>query len=335
RVMQALCYWFYRIKQGGFMLNQLLERAQCYDIETKVEGITNHLPMALIALDRLGATPERLDEYFLSYSEKLKPFQYSVYDQDFNWLEHLGDKDKFNVYLSFYSDQISLFGIKLALGKYINRLIQGCAASAFHALIRLSYGIIQENHKEIAFGLAHMSSHFMPLPVPMQVNTKPESVINHALRAFSKYVAVGDSVTKRITDISTKPEYSSVNYYPAGLTLRACSKLFSKLYLQSHDFTVLHTVTSCHAMRVLLPYIDDKDTALKSYWSASLVAILSIKDLKFNLIIKGEYLGNLDVQAVINSNDDHTIKLVFSCIEEYKHYNDVNYLKILSSKLKA
>ncbi|MUJ21670.1 questin oxidase family protein [Aliivibrio fischeri] len=317
------------------MLNELLERAQCYDVETRVGGITNHLPMTLIALDRLGAPAERLDEYFLSYSEKLKPFQNAACEKDFSWLKHLGNKDKFNAYLNFYSDQISLLGIKLALSKYINRLIQGCAASAFHALIRLSYGIIQENNKEIAFGLAHMSAYFMRLPVPIRVNSKPESVINNALRAFSKYVALGDSVTKRITDISTKPEYSSVNYYPADLSLRACSKLFSKLYLQSHDFTVLHTVTSCHAMRVLLPYIDDKDIALKSYWSAALVAILSIKDLKFNFVIEDEHSENLNLQTAINSNDDHTIKLVFSCIEEYKHYNDVNYLKILSGKLKA
>lgn len=314
------------------MLNELLERAQYYDIDTKVEGITNHLPMALIALDRLGASPERLEEYFAYYSEKLKPLQYSSYDKNFNWLEHLGDKDKFNVYLSFYSDQISLVGIKLALSTYIDKLIQGCAASAFHALIRLSYGIIQENYKEIAFGLAHMSSYFLPLPVPVRRNIKPEGVINNALRTFSNYVAVGDSVTKRITDISEKPEFSSVNYYPADLSLGACSTLFSKLYLQSHDFTVLHTVTSAHAMRVLLPYINDKDTALKSYWSAALAAIISIKDLKFNIITESEYSGNLNVKKVINSNDDHTIKLVFSCIEEYQYYNDANHLKILNIK---
>ncbi|MDX1303233.1 questin oxidase family protein [Photobacterium sp.] len=318
------------------MLNELLERVQHYDIDTKVKGITNHLPMALIALDRLGASPERLEEYFEFYSEKLKPLESLSYDEDFNWLEHLGEKEKFNVYLDFYSKQISLYGITSTLRTYIDKLIQGCAASAFHALIRLSYGIIQENPKEITFGLAHMSSHFILLPLPLKGDTKSQELVNNALNVFSNYTAVGNSVTQRMTDISNHPDFSRINSYPSDLSLGSFSTLFSQLYLQSNDFTMLHAVTSSHAMRVVLPYISDESTALKSYWSAALVAVLSIKNLNFNEIVEGNSIttDKLNFKNAINSNDDHMIKLVFSCVEEYRYYNKVNHLKILNGKLK-
>ncbi|MDN3685813.1 hypothetical protein QW180_28690 [Vibrio sinaloensis] len=46
------------------MLEELLIRAQQYDIDTASFGNTNHLPMALIALDKLGADENQLEDYF-------------------------------------------------------------------------------------------------------------------------------------------------------------------------------------------------------------------------------------------------------------------------------
>ena len=317
------------------MLNKLLNRAQGYDIETKVMGITNHLPMALIALERLGATPKRLNEYFEFYVEKLNPLEYFPYDGEFKWLNHLGEKDKFGAYLDFYLSQIYFYGINFTLSTHIEKLLQGCVASAFHALIRLSYGIMQLNSKEVAFGLAHMSSHFLLLPEPLKSDMQPSALIDKALNAFSNYEAVGDSITKRMTDIAEHHGFANVNRYPEDLSLGSFSTLFSQLYLRSNNFTILHTVTSCHAMRVLLPYIQDKNTALKSYWSAALVAVLSINHLSLSGIEVASFKSTdeLSFSDAIKSNDDHIIKLVFSCIEEYKYYNEINHLMILKEKL--
>jgi len=317
------------------MLEELLARAQDYDIDTKVGGFTNHLPMALIALDRLGASDARLKEYFQMYSENLKPLEYTSITEEFNWFEHLGERDKFGAYLEYYTNKINLNGWQAVLRSHIDKIIQGCAASAFHALIRLSYGIIQENAKEITFGLAHLSSHYLRLPESSKSENEPSAILNNALNTFSDYVASGDTITNRMIDIANHNKFTNINKFSSGLSLASLSHLFTQLYLRSSDFTVLHAVTSCHAMRIVLPYIEDKESALVGYWSAALVAILSVENLELRDVceIQTKSLEQLNVEIAAKSNDDHLIKLVFSCIEEHKNYKSINHMKILVSKL--
>ncbi len=53
-------------------------------------------------------------------------------------------------------------------------------------------------------------------------------------------------------------------------TLAQLATLAARLYAASDNFTVLHLVTSAHAMRVLLPWLDEGDVteALGHYWLA-------------------------------------------------------------------
>ncbi|MBN3495822.1 questin oxidase family protein [Vibrio neptunius] len=314
------------------MVNDLLRKAQEYDVETIVSGITNHLPMVLIALDELGAPIDRMNEFYDAYCNKLQPLKRSVLSNSFDWRLNLGKKESFSEYLEFYLIQISSHGFESAIRTYIDVLLQGCAAAAFHGLIRLSYGVSACNYTEVAFGLAHMSSHYEPIPKSRELNSSASEIINNALEEFLGYSAEGNSITERLSKISKHPLFINVNYHPSSLTLGELNNLFSDLYLQTNDFTVLHTITSCHAMRLVLPYVTDCDAAIRAYWSSIISAILSVKKLTFDKFHNYDLtpVENLNLSSIINSNNDHVIKLAHTCIEEYKHYENLNTLKVLN-----
>ncbi len=317
------------------MLETLLTKGQHYDISTQVNNFTNHLPMALIALNRLGASDEKLLAFNELYSVKLKSLKPISSVVNFDWTTLLGEKEQFSNYLVFYSTRVDEIGIELTIKEYIDTLIHGCAASAFHALIRLSYGVLQENKTEVAFGLAHLSAHYFTLPESTTSQLSPQKLFKQALVPFAQYNAVGSSITASMQDIIDHQQFAQVNVYPAVLTLSEMSKMFAKLYLQTDDFTVLHSVTSCHAFRTLQPFMQQPELALKSYWTATLVAVLSVNELTILPLDDRpiEQIEALDFNVAINSDEDHLIKLVFSCLEEYKHYGHVEHLRILNSKL--
>lgn len=317
------------------MLEKLLAQGQAYDVFTKTNGFSNHLPMTLIALERLGASNERLMEFFVKYSSNLKDIDPSSLSKAFAWDAHLGEENMFQAYLTFYANEIDQLGIDTVINTYIDRLIVGCAASAFHALIRLSYGVLQRNPKEVAFGLAHLSSHHVEMPKSSMSTLLLDAIFHNAADTFASHITLGETIAKKIVDIKDHPSLGAVNFYPALLTLESISDFFTRLYLRTNDFTVLHGVTSCHAMRVLLTFVENKDAAIRSYWTAALVSVLSINELKIaetpgiNIVP----IEDLDLESVINSNDDHLIKLVFSCLSEYQAFGNVNHLKILNTKV--
>jgi len=319
------------------MLETLLAKGQHYDIFTKVNNFSNHLPMTLIALNRLGASDKRLQAFNDYYATKLKPLESASFATEFAWEQHLGENELFTTYLAFYTQRVNELGINEALRKYIDTLIPGCAASAFHALIRLSYGVIQSNKTEVAFGLAHLSAFYFVIPDSTTSHLSAQTVFSQALASFSQYRVTGSSISAFMLDIVNHDQFLMVNLYPDSISLPEISDFFAKLYLQTGDFTVLHSVTSCHALRTLIPFMQQPELAIKSYWSAALVAVLSINDLEIKKLpeLSIEPIENLDFNVAINSADDHVIKLVFSCLEEYKQFGHRAHLMILNAKLQS
>ncbi len=65
-------------------------------------GYANHLPMVLVALDRMGASEQQLQNFTLVYEmnlEKSRPTGFQFITQE-NWTEFLGNKDFYELHLS-------------------------------------------------------------------------------------------------------------------------------------------------------------------------------------------------------------------------------------------
>ena len=62
---------------------------------------------------------------------------------------------------------------------------------------------------------------------------------------------------------------------PPEVDLTEIAKVCAAGYLRHNKFTLLHTVTGCHAARVIAPYLFDIDGALRCFWQAVVIAYLS------------------------------------------------------------
>ena len=58
--------------------------------------------------------------------------------------------------------------------------------------------------------------------------------------------------------------------------LRTIASLVVEVFSRYHHFTLLHGVTSCHALRRLLPYVENLQTAVSQYWYAICAAYLCV-----------------------------------------------------------
>lgn len=114
----------------GAKLNELLEANRRFD-SLYNEGLSNHLSMALIALDRMGGGDNVLESFFARYSKRLEPSRGPAAERD--------------------------------VGEAVAKLSLGVGASAFHGLIQTAYAIEHGNAQEIARGLEVWERTYLPL----------------------------------------------------------------------------------------------------------------------------------------------------------------------------
>ena len=117
----------------------LLEAGAGFDAEY-AGGLSNHRPMALLALARLGAPASRLEAFAQRYARRLQaapPPQ--AWPAGEPWDRRLGQRQAWPQYRDFFRQQLRRQGRPSLLRQVLPRLMQGCGAAAFHGLIRVAY----------------------------------------------------------------------------------------------------------------------------------------------------------------------------------------------------
>jgi len=137
--------------------------------------LANHLPMALVALEQMGAKPEHLDRFYARYCKKLSPIESSlglVFDEN-SWHKYLG-QDKYHIeYLDYFSKAIATDGVKLVMNKHLPILFRGVGGGAFHGLIRLAYAFDSSNEEEIIAALSYWAVSYLDLQADQYRGEKP------------------------------------------------------------------------------------------------------------------------------------------------------------------
>jgi hypothetical protein len=142
-------------------LERLLDDNARFDLGAR--GTFNHLPMALVALSRIGATEERLIEYFRWWEEnRALPRRDS--DQQINrndWQRYIGDARLSEALADCFRRWIVDRSSAEVVSTVLPQVSGGLAAAAFHGLICLAYGIEADHAGEIAGGLATLCSRYV------------------------------------------------------------------------------------------------------------------------------------------------------------------------------
>jgi hypothetical protein len=302
-------------------LGQLLDQGARFDAEYGA-GLSNHLPMALVALHRLGADDTRLGAFAARYAQKLEaappPQTWPAGDA---WTGRLGERAAWPAYRSLFAEWLGHEGGASVLAQVLPALMPGCGAAAFHGLIRVAYAAQVGHEGELADALAYWACRWLPLgEAPAGREADPRALLGALQSALPGWRSGQGLIFERMHEVASLPAFDNVAaQLKVGTgTLRALAHCAAGVYARSGNFTALHLVTSAHALRVLLPLIDDAQVAVGAYWRAFAAGFIA------SGAQPGPVPPPLDwaalAAAAIGSDDDHLIKLVDSCREEQRVY---------------
>jgi hypothetical protein len=299
--------------------------------------LANHLPMALLALDRLGADAAVMRRFADGYARKLLPA--AVPGSGLDPHDVLGSSGDYPRFLTFFQDRIREAGVEAVLHDWVPVLMPGLAASAFHGIIRLAYAIEGGLEDEIAPSLAYWASEYAALPLSLEPGEGTLDQIAERLRIkVENHEFKPGIIIDKMLEIAWDPALAGAMIQPAAPpSLREIAAFGLDAYRRREDFTLLHVVTGCHAFRIVQPYANDKALARRYLWQAVLVAWLTVVAAPAGRAQAGGDGPEAGEEAIaaraILSSDDHVVKLCYSALCEYREYGDPAYLRIAARKL--
>jgi len=268
--------------------------------------MANHLAMALVALDRLGANDDRLRKFAAFYQRRLraKPEREAARSAKF-------------------AAELREQGREAFLRDAVSSRTAGLASEAFHGLIRTAYAVDSGDDTDLPDALTSWDLGYEEVgrfeEKRWATALDPFAALNRDDR-FPKDLP-GRSITGRIRKIIAIPAFDDYRFGITNLALRDLAKMAVLLFLATGDFTVLHLVTACHATRVLQPYL--ATDAVDHLCVAMLAAYASIGRPDFDPDLQPA-AGLPDWPSLaaraITSNDEHDLKVVYSCQQEEAEY---------------
>jgi hypothetical protein len=268
-------------------------------------GMFNHLPMALLALDRLGADEARLRAFAAVYSRQLRPKSARETETAAGFSRDLRER-----------------GRDALLGEVVPRLAEGTGSEAFHGLIRLAYAVDSGDDVDVPDALAAWTLGFSALPDVSEV--EPFATFAEAYAAIAADESLprsfeGRSISGRIAKVVALPAFRTHRGGVANVDLREMAMISAQVFASTGDFTALHMVTGCHAMRVLRPFLPPR--AFSNFATAVLAAYVTIGRPPIAELSTRALPDEAALAArTVASDDDHDLKLVYSCLREEAEY---------------
>lgn len=318
------------------VLTGLLDANQRFALDAR--GTTNHLPMALVALSRIGASDRQLEDFFRGWetNRALPRVENALSVNDDNWARYVGDSAAFDALSGYFRQRIAREGIGSVVQASFPALQRGAASNAFHSLIRLAYAIECGHPGEAAAGLASLTASYLDLGEYIDYGKAHQaSTVNEALARLSRGLhgtSHGQgSIVATLKAVAADPRFSRALLLPPLPSTRLLGDLASAaiaLYWQTANFTVLHMVTFTHAARVIFsryPALLSPPT-ITALWTAYCAAYAAVGAPPLDeddLVAANPGLSWPEIfAAAAASRDDHVIKMVYTCSEEERHYGN-------------
>jgi hypothetical protein len=308
-------------------------------------GTVNHLPMALVALDHMGADAARLKAYFDWWEANVAlpregpetPVAYA------DWRGALGAPASFAPLAETLEAEILARGASAVIAELGPTLLAGPGTLAFHAVIRLAYGLEAGHAGEIAKGLASWVATFRDLA--LDTGSRPPAASPKAgLDAVAATVGgrppMPGSITGAMAMVARDESFlAGLSGAPStdGSLLAALAQASLRLYWQVPNFTVIHMITATHATRLVFARAPRLATpaAAQALWGAWLAAYATVGAPVFeDRAPEGPAAAWPQIfAAAVASDDDHVIKLTHSCAAEARAYGDAAAYRVVATRL--
>lgn len=315
---------------------RLLQQAQQF-APLYGDRLANHLPMGLIALDRMGAAPRDLERFYRHEARALAPLGDAAKVAACATADSASAPAGAAHDVGFFRAQIQAHGVDAVLHTHLPRLMPGVGASAFHALIRLAYALDAQDAAEISHALALWSLEYLPFDgSPVPTDETPGQIALRLQEHTAAHRSSRGIIVDKMRHIAALPAVRGAHIQPASISLDGIARFSLAAFAQTDDFTLLHLLTATHALRLVLPWCSDQESALRHFWHAALIAWLTVRHAPHaasDLADGSDWPQAFNLAAA--SNDAHTIKLVYSAFQEAQHYGDPRYLAIARRRVRA
>ncbi|KUJ83549.1 MULTISPECIES: questin oxidase family protein [Microbulbifer] len=310
---------------------ELLEAASDYHVRYG-DRLANHLPMVLIALDKMGASREQLQDAFDRSALHLERPQLEPAEQ-LESGESIADlrnnEARFPSALVYYQNQLRQHGMTECLRRELPPLLPSIGTAAFHGLIRTAYGIDAGHLQEVATGLAYWNMEYRELPASEERLSVAAAEIPAIVAERYPLISLAPgNISDHMAAVSRQEGWQETAIQPELLGLQDIAEVALAAYRGTGDFTLLHGITGCHALRLVLPYCPEPEVALRYFWRALVIAYLSTgpKDIgEPDQPQSNRPEWDTLLKQACRSDDDHVIKLCYSCWREAEHYGNDDY----------
>jgi hypothetical protein len=326
-------------------LENLLDEELAFDATTS-NGLTNHLPMALVAKSALGASSEELRRFATRYEVRLTPRN----DVDTKlsaatWQRVIGRAGSFEVLCDYFTRSVNDVGPEATLQRHIDALSRGLCGAAFHGAIRLAYALELSSPSRIAAGLAYLAESAVPLGESLAMNTSGNSVAEVLAQLSSSHEFEGlpsrGLIAEEMLDVATMGPFRKAvaTCRLDGDTMEDLRRAALILYATTGDFTSLHAVTGVEALTSLRPYAQDVtgfDGACVTGVAAAYATVgaprfASTEQLSAFTSSNGATVDEVAAVGAM-SDDEHVSKLVYTSLRLRAKTNDDLYFAVAARK---
>ncbi len=312
------------------VLAELLDDELVRDPTTR-QGFTNHLPMALVAKERLGADERELRRFAAAYSRRLRRLgdphdELSVS----TWRTAIGHHHAAPALRHYFTRRVRDDGVDATLRTHLPALIPGLGGGAFHGVIRLAYALDTKSPTQVAAGLAYFAQVATPLGELGTVSTsgeRPDEIFARAARSDTwRQPPVGRLIDDHMRAVVAHEEFASLctRVTVDAATSDELAACALHVYASNDTFTALHGVTGLSALDHLRTYVDDTERLDRYAFQALLAAYLSTgapplwsPDRRDEFVATSHNVPFDTRHAAAFSDDEHVAKLVDTALTQW------------------
>ncbi len=310
--------------------------------------LLNHLPMTQIALYKLTGDINRVISYTESYVERedLEPLK-TDYPEVSSFLECLGKRDLYEGCVDYALKELKEKGVEEVVRHVLSTYPLGLSSSIFHAIIRVSYAmegyqidedLIEEVARALAFYVtAYREGRLFEREVRgLDIVKEMEELLETP--RIKRIRESNASMGQKLKVLYSDQDYKSSGFIIEGGEedkIRFLLNLVIPAYINSMDIVSLHCLLAVHAVYSLKYLCKDLDRALNVLTSSIITHLLTVENLSFNVDRKWllDYSWSNLLSISVESNDDHVLKLAFSCSELAKTYDTIGLKKAIKRRI--
>lgn len=320
------------------LLREMLISGAEHDPYYGASFLSDHLPMALVSLRRLGASDSELTRFRDRYAKRLEPQRYKERAIVAPvWPDCRGQRQLYPGLRRHFERVLVQQGRDEVLRAWMPRLIETAGIDALHPLIRTALAVDGECDTELACALAYWVSASEPVPVddgPREQSDAAE--LFHRLRAhpvLGHRPASTDMFGTQLGQLGTLEDFRRlVRWRGASVGLKDLAREAARVYLGYGHFFALHMVTGSQAVHLLAPWVGDDDKVADALWMSLAAAYLIIRTPAYAPVespVTGEPSRAAVLRSAMAAEDEHIAKLGYSAFVEWDAWHLPEHALIL------